>query len=216
MSIHINILDEARKKILPLLKFSSAEGFYLAGGTGIALQIGHRDSIDFDFFKEGSYDTSKLLNTITEVFRLHKIIITQQEKNTLTCLIDDSISLSFFGYNHSLLEPLIKTDYFSIASITDIACMKFSAITSRWLEKDYVDIYFILQRIKLKTLLAQCEVKYPMLDTNLILKSLVYFEDITEEPILFKEGNEVSFEDLKKNLKIIVKDYFLDNLITAL
>ena len=55
-SIHWNILDEKRKNILPLLKtFSIDEGFYLAGGTGLALQIGHRDSIDFDFFKKGDF-----------------------------------------------------------------------------------------------------------------------------------------------------------------
>ena len=208
MKIHFTILDDARLKILPLFKNFSNEGFYLAGGTGLALQIGHRDSIDFDFFKEDDYDTEFFIKKLINIFNSHKVVITQQEKNTISCLIDDTISLSFFKSPYILLQPFIETDYFNIASIADIGCMKFSAITSRWLEKDYVDLYFILQSIPLQMLLIDCNKKYPMLDTNLILKSLVYFDDILEEPIFFKEGHNVSFETIKIFLQKIVTDYF--------
>ncbi len=207
MNLHLNILDKERLAILPLLENFSSDRFYLAGGTGLALQIGHRDSIDFDFFKEGDFDTNILIEKISLVFSTHKLIITQQEKNTVSCLIDDSIQISFFGYHHPLLEPLVETDYFNIASIIDIGCMKFSAITSRYLEKDYVDLYFILQNIPLSNLLKSFTQKYPIFDETLILKSLVYFDDILEEPILFKEEHNVSFEIIKAFLKETVKDY---------
>jgi len=207
MDLHISILDDKRRAILPLFKSFSNDGFYLAGGTGLALQIGHRDSIDFDFFKEGDFDTAILIEKIFSVFTSHKIIITQQEKNTISCLVDDTISLSFFGYRHTFLQPPFKTDYFDLASIIDIGCMKLSAITSRWVEKDYVDLYFILQNIPLTELLENFLEKYPNFDKTLILKSLVYFDDILEEPILFKEGHKVSFETIKIFLQKTVKDY---------
>jgi hypothetical protein len=207
MNLHLNILDDKRREILPLFANFSSEGFYLAGGTGLALLIGHRDSVDFDFFKEGDFDTSLLIEKINSVFSSHKISITQQEKNTVSCLIDDSIQLSFFGYRHKLLYPLIKYDYFDIASVVDIGCMKLSAITGRYMEKDYVDLYFILQNLSISELLDNFIKKYPNFDKTLILKSIVYFDDIAPEPILFKEGHDVSFETIKVFLQKIVKEY---------
>ena len=207
MELHWNILDDKRRAILPLLKNFSDDKFYLAGGTGLALQIGHRDSIDFDFFKEGDFDTTFLIEKISAIFASHKLTITQQEKNTVSCLIDDSMQLSFFGYHHSLLFPLIKTDYFDIASIIDIGCMKLSAVTSRHMEKDYIDLHFILQNIPLFELLENFVKKYPNFDKTLILKSLVYFDDVLKEQILFKEGHDVLFETIKTFLQKTVKEY---------
>jgi len=209
MNLHLNILDDKRREILPFFKNFSEDGFYLAGGTGLALQIGHRDSIDFDFFKEGDFDTALLVEKINTIFISHKLSITQQERNTVSCLIDDSIQISFFGYRHKLLYPLIKNDYLDVASIIDIGCMKLSAITSRYVEKDYVDLYFILQNISISELLENFIKKYPNFDKALILKSLIYFDDITPEPILFKEGHDVSFETIKVFLQKTVKKYLL-------
>ena len=102
-----------------------------------------------------------------------------------------------------------KSDYFNIASIIDIGCMKLSAITSRHLEKDYIDLYFILQRISISELLENFIKKYTNIDRTLILKSLVYFDDIVEEPILFKENNNVSLEKIKNFLQKTVKEHLL-------
>ncbi len=208
MKLHIDILDSVRQAILPLFQSFSDDGFYLAGGTGLALQVGHRDSVDFDFFKEGDYDTGILAEKLTLLFKEHNFVITQEEKNTLSCVIDKSIQLSFFGYKQTLLQPPIKTVYFNIASIDDIGCMKLVAITSRSVEKDYVDLYFILQTKYLSKLLDSCTKKYPTLDSGLILKSLVYFDDVLHESIMFKEGHKVSFETIKSFLQKTVKDYF--------
>ena len=153
MKIHWDILDNKRKSILPLFKHFKDEEFYLAGGTGLALQLGHRDSIDFDFFKNGDYDTANLIKKTESIFKNHELSITQHEKNTVSCVIDDTIKLSFFGYNYELIELLNNTEYFDIASIEDIACMKLTAIMSRAVEKDYVDLYFIMQKISLDDLL---------------------------------------------------------------
>lgn len=198
MEIHWNILDNKRKSILPLFKHFEDEGFYLAGGTGLALQIGHRDSIDFDFFKDGDYDTVALIQKLESVFKNHKLAITQQEKNTVSCLIDDTIQISFFSYPYELQRPLVSTEYFKIASIEDIACMKLSAIIGRAVEKDYVDLYFILQNNSLDDLLDCCRKKYRSIDDMMILKSLLFFEDVQKEHILFKKGHKVSLKQMQK------------------
>lgn len=203
-----DILDENRKKILPLFNTFKSD-FYLAGGTALALQLGHRDSIDFDFFTDKSFSTSELYETIEKAFKNHGILKIQDKKDTLTVSIDDSIKISIFTYPYKLIKPLIETEYFQISSIEDIGCMKLSAITSRMVEKDYVDLYFILQKASLSDLLDLAKEKFPSIDTNLVLKSLVYFDDITNEPIVYKHNHEIDFELIKKSLEETVKNYLL-------
>ncbi len=209
-TLHWDILDDARQALLPLLKkVAEKESFYLAGGTGLALQLGHRDSIDFDFFTRSEFDTRSLVSELEGIFTGHSISITQEEKNTLSCLIDQSIQCSFFTYDYPHIHPLIESEYFPLASIEDIGCMKFSAITSRSVEKDYVDLYVILKQIPLTDLLALSKEKHPSLDEALILKSLVYFDDVLQEPILFKEGHDVAFTTIKTYLQGVVAQYFI-------
>ncbi len=199
-----NILDEKRLALLPLFKTFKSD-FYLGGGTALALQIGHRDSLDFDFFKEGGIDTKRLFDDLKEVFKRHGVLKTQEDYNTLSVIIDDSIKLSFFGYKHKLIDGVVDEENLKLASIRDIACMKLSAITGRASNKDYVDIYYILQHIKLEDLLEKTSEKISDLDRNLILKSLVYFKDINIEPIMFKNNNSVSLKEIETFLEKEVK-----------
>jgi len=199
-----NILDKKRLDVLPLLD-SFKKDFYLAGGTSLALQIGHRDSIDFDFFSEKDINTKKLFERLRDVFKGHALLKIQEESNTLTVLIDDTIKISFFTYKYDLVGKTIKDENLTLASIEDIGCMKLSAITGRATNKDYIDLYFILKKIPLRDLLMKAHEKYPELERNLILKSLVYFEDITSEKILFKNKCDIQFEEVKDKLKSEVK-----------
>jgi predicted nucleotidyltransferase component of viral defense system len=202
--MYYEILDEKRKNILPVLgEFKSS--FYLAGGTALALQIGHRDSIDFDFFTEKQIDTQKLFETLRGIFKDHVLTKIQEETNTLSVIVDESIKLSFFTYSYPLLNNVIEEEYLRVASVEDIACMKLSAVTGRASNKDYIDLYYILQNTSLLHLLEIAEKKFSSLDANLILKSLVYFDDISHEPILFKEGKEIPFETVKTFLETEVK-----------
>ncbi len=93
-----NILDKKRKSILPLFEPLKNE-FYLAGGTALALQIGHRDSIDFDFFSDKDFDTKELFEKLEKIFSAYKIKKVQDEKNTLTIVVDDNVRLSFLHIN---------------------------------------------------------------------------------------------------------------------
>jgi hypothetical protein len=195
----LNILDKKRLNALPALK-EFKKDFYLAGGTGLALQLGHRDSIDFDFFCENDFDTKVVFKRIKDIFSEKEIVKIQDEKNTLTVIIDGDIKISFFSYKYKMIDKIVDTEYLGIASIRDIACMKFSAITSRSTSKDYVDLYFILKKFNLKDLLADLRKKMPEIDTNLVLKSIAYFDDIEKERIKYKNNNNVDFKNIREFL----------------
>ena len=139
--MHYEILDDKRRALLPLLA-TFRERFYLAGGTALALQLGHRDSIDFDFFTQDSFDTAKLFAECETVFAGHTLQKIQEETSTLGILVD-GVQISFLGYPYPLVRPLIRDEHLSLASLEDIACMKCSAITSRSTLKDYVDLHVL-------------------------------------------------------------------------
>lgn len=200
-----DILDEKRLAILPLLK-DLKKDFYLAGGTALALQIGHRDSVDFDFFSQDDVDTKKLFEYLQKIFQGHHLHKIQEEANTLTVLVDSSIKISFFAHAAKLVKEVVEEESLSLASMEDIACMKLSAITSRATSKDYIDIYFLLRHVSLSGMLEFLRIKYPELETNLVLKSLVYFDDVTLEKIRFKHDHEVAFEVVQDALRSAVKN----------
>lgn len=199
-----DILDKKRLAVLGLFE-SLKKDFYLGGGTALALQIGHRDSFDFDFFSQKDINTKELFERLRQIFKGHKLVKIQEQSNTLTILLDDAIKLSFFTYKYKLIRQTINDKNLSLASLEDIGCMKLSAVTGRASNRDYIDLYFILKHISLADLLNKAHIKYPELERNLILKSLVYFEDITQEKILFKNNNDIPFEKVKDRLRDEVK-----------
>lgn len=201
------ILDKERRDILPTLAEIAGDQFYLAGGTALALLLGHRDSIDFDFFTEHDFDYRELVSKIENHFKGSRINFLRSEPDTVTVFINEVIKLSFFRYNYRLLEPTILQDGLRLASLADIACMKLSAILSRSLEKDFVDIHRILKEIPLSNLIKQCQIKFPTIDPQLILKSLVYFDDIKQEEIKFTNNNIISFDTVKQDLVAKVREY---------
>jgi len=205
--INTSILDEKRQSHLPALARVSTD-FYLAGGTALALQLGHRDSIDFDFFHKGDIDTTIIFSTLEKEFSHVPIIKTQEAVNTLSVTIDNGIRVSFFGYRYPLLKPTIPFTGLQIAHPLDIGCMKLSAITSRASIKDYVDLYYILQDISLAGLLEACHKKLPTLDTALLLKSIVYTDDLVKEPIMFKPGFEITIPEIERFMKDQVTSYW--------
>jgi len=204
LGMFYDILDAKRVEILPL--FQSFKGtFYLAGGTGLALQFGHRDSRDFDFFTADHFETDVFYNGLRELLGDRSIVKTLEEKDSLSVVIDEEIRLSFFRYPYALLNPTIDEEHMRIASIEDIACMKLSAIVSRATWKDYIDLYFILQQCSLKDVLKNVAKKMPDLDQNLILKSLVYFADVADENIIFKNNFDVPRKTVETFLEERVK-----------
>ena len=197
------------KKITSLLaKISETEisnKFYLAGGTALALQIGHRQSIDLDWFSAKIFKNSDLKKALSKI---DKIEIIGEETGTLH-LIMAGVKLSFLFYPHPLLFPVwqIKAGI-KVTDERDIACMKLDAISSRGAKKDFIDLYFLLKKYSLEELLSLFDKKYKKIKYNRlhILKSLTYFQDAEKEPVP-KMIEKISWRLVKEHLKKEVKNY---------
>jgi hypothetical protein len=156
--------------------------FVLYGGTAIALHLGHRESVDFDFFGNKSLDPAKLVPAIPF---LAGAIVTQREPNTFSCTVDRGgvIKLSFFGLPGfpRLSPPLVVPDNgLQVASLLDLAGTKASVVQMRAEAKDYIDIDALLTdgRIDLPTALAAGRAIYgTSFNPQSTLKALCYFED---------------------------------------
>jgi len=141
--------------------------------------LGHRKSIDLDFFSS-SFPKFEIL--VAELKTLNPKVI-NQDKGTLDLYID-GVKVSFLEYKYPLVGDFLEFDQVKVASLEDIACMKLSAISSRGSKKDFIDLYFILQKFSLGELLDLFEKKFKGVDYQMshILKSLVYFEEAEKQP----------------------------------
>ena len=203
--LYLNILDKKRKEILPILK-KFKDRFYLAGGTGLALQLGHRDSIDFDYFTDKDFNSEDLLREVKELFGDYTVELVQAGNKTLNIVVEGSIKISFFCIRERRLKPLLDSDYFYIADLDDIACMKITALL-RAEFKDYVDLYYIFKQKTLKEVLDNCKMKYDGFDEIVYLKALVSFEDIHFTEMLFERGKQIKLKEIKKDFDKKVKEY---------
>jgi len=204
--MHEEVLDKKTKSLLNEIgKTKVSRRFYLAGGTALALQIGHRKSIDLDWFSKQDFSNKDLKNQIRII---GKMKIDEEEKDTLNCSLD-GIRLSFFKYPYRTLFPFVKySKYIQLADLRDIACMKIDAVSSRGDKKDFIDIYFLLKKISLREVLNLFDKKYKEIKYNKlhILKSLTYFKDAERQPmpVMLKK---ISWKSVKKEIIKKAKDY---------
>lgn len=190
------ILDKKRIGLLKKLGFIEKYGFYLAGGTALALRIGHRDSLDFDFYTEKKFDSQKLREEFDKRFeKVQEIYIAE---GTLGLEVD-GIGVSFFKYPYPLIRPLEKMESIYLASKEDIAAMKIIAISQRGKRRDFIDIYFLLTEFGLKKIIEFIKEKYPMFNIYVGLQGLVYFKDADEDPEKgrFRLLKQVQWEGMK-------------------
>ena len=205
VKFHFEILDEQRKKLLPLFR-KFKDRFYLAGGTGLALQLVHRDSIDFDFFTPEEFSAEALLREVRRVFSGHDIEVVQAGNMTLNLIIDQDIKASFFCVKDKLIKPTHDLGDINVASISDIACMKMAALT-RAQFKDYVDLYYIFKQSPLDEVAGNCRKKYHAFEELVYLKALTSFDDISKTDILFIKGKKISIEEIQKDFFRRVREY---------
>lgn len=213
--MHTETLPRGSRQTLDWLDRLSApalRNWILAGGTGLALQIGHRISEDFDFFRTDDMDARAL----HDVFKAYGAYETLQEaEHTLTVRLDRT-KLSFFCVRDPFLFGSLPYRFFTIADITDIALMKIAAISGRGSRKDFIDLFFILSgppflaeksgglsreassaakeamedkpqsaSLFLRQILELTIKKYGASRANRyhLLKSLTYFDDAEREPM---------------------------------
>jgi predicted nucleotidyltransferase component of viral defense system len=185
------VLPGNTKAILALLEKSEIiKKAYLAGGTALALQLGHRISYDLDFFTQEEFDEQMLL---PEIEKISDFQLDQIAWRTILGKFKD-VKFSIFYYKYPLLYTAKKFGVINITDIHDIAAMKIAAIASRGTKRDFVDIYFICKEtVSLLDAIQLYDKKYKNLATTKIhiMKSLVYFEDAEpqEMPEMLKEAS---------------------------
>jgi hypothetical protein len=202
-NLHTEILPEQQKVLFDILSEQSwIAPFYLAGGTALALQSAHRQSVDFDFFTKEDFDNR---NIIENLCNWGKFELFNEARNTINALLND-VRISFFKYKYPLLNRHIKYKNISIAGPEDIALMKLEAISGRGSKKDFIDLYFLLCEFSLSELFEKYPLKYGIEISNHyhMLKSLTYFEDAEHEPMpLMLE--KVLWEQVKNTIADEVK-----------
>jgi len=170
------VLSWNQKKILKNISFLQKYGFYLAGGTALALHFGHRTSKDLDFYTKEHFDSLKLIGEFQKVFK-KDLKEPKRAEDTLWLKIKNT-DLSFFRYPYSLIRPLTSYQSVDLASPEDIIAMKIEAIITRGLKRDFVDIYFAIKRYGVKGILNFFKEKYPeVFNEYNCITALTYFED---------------------------------------
>ncbi len=182
---------ELVKKIQTIPEFKE---LLLVGGTGLALQLGHRKSIDIDLFGriENSENIVEKLKKIGDL----KIISTSQ---TINIFFLDNIKVDIVNYYYEWLHNPIIYENIKIASIKDISAMKLSAITNRGSKKDFIDLFFLLKKFTLKEMMKFYLKKYSEGNEFIVLKSLGYFNDAEEEPMPFM-FEKIEWKDIKEKI----------------
>ena len=184
-------------KLLELLRFISDsqvfKDFILVGGTSLALQIGHRNSVDIDMFGKCIIDVDEFIG---ELSKFGKVEIINKTKNILMVLVDN-VKVDFVNYRYSLLEDFTIIENIRISSKKDIAAMKLNAISGRGSKKDFIDLYFLLKEFSLDEMIHFYDQKYEEGTYFMVLKSLTHFEeaDLQESPEVFLDFN---WENAKK------------------
>lgn len=152
----------------------------LVGGTALALQYGHRQSIDLDFFGDFRCEQEETQEILSKYGKVEVLKETQR----IRIYSVDGIKVDFV-YNscYPWLAEIVLEDGIRLASTKDIAAMKINAIEGRGTRKDFVDIYFLLQHYSLKEILEFYKAKYPNYSDFRALMSLTYFEDAEVQPM---------------------------------
>ena len=183
--MHERALPPGSRKLLDTLKHLSRpalRGWTLAGGTGLALRVGHRFSDDFDFFRTDDMDRRELYDALSFAGEIETL---QQGEKTLSVLLS-GVKLSFFHVGDPFLFTSTPYSFFRIADARDIALMKLTAIANRGSRKDFIDLFTILQSgPALQEYLDLLPRKYGTGRTNAyqVLISLTYFDDAEGEPM---------------------------------
>lgn len=190
------LLPDTLRAIKLVAQIEELKNAYLAGGTALALQIGHRISVDLDFFTQEKFNEDTLSS---KLIASTKFVQEGATEGTVWGRIGET-RFSMFHYQYPLLEPTAFFENIQIASPTDIAAMKIHAIEGRGIKRDFIDIYFLAKMYTLEDMLGFYQKKYSVEKNHLyaVLRSLDYFEDAEQESEMPKMLIEVDWERVKE------------------
>lgn len=176
-------LETVESSTLELLKklqrLSVLEQTRLVGGTALALQLGHRKSIDLDFFGTVDCEAEYLRESIAGIASLTIL----KESPHIHIYIVDGIKVDIVNYKYPWLDDVVLEQGLRLASVSDIAAMKITAIIGRGTKKDFIDIAFLLHHFSLEEILHFYAAKYNDSSVFMAMKSLAYFDDAEADPM---------------------------------
>jgi Nucleotidyl transferase AbiEii toxin, Type IV TA system len=195
--------------VLELLKSLQSKdylkGFYLTGGTALSLYLGHRKSVDIDLFSNFGFDVTRLLENINQDFRFRLLY---SSANTLIGSIDN-VKTDIIAHRYPYIKEPVNCDNYFILSEEDIIAMKLNAImTSGQRIKDFIDIYFLLEKYNIASMVKFYKSKYNQENDALVLKSLIYFDEVdnSDWPVLINNPG-LKWAEIKKRLEDVVIRY---------
>jgi len=181
--------------------------FYLAGGTALALRLGHRVSVDLDFFSE----TDELLDDsraeIAVALRKRRVVHVLEDVVGNLLLEIEGYHVGFFGYGYPLLEPPDEIVGVRVGSLADVGLMKLDAIADRGARRDFYDAYFISRQLPLDRLLDQSPIKYPYARGfgMMVLEGMVDFDRADQQapvetipPVAWEAIKEFFVQELRR------------------
>lgn len=188
--------QDAQTALAVLGKSNILRDGYLAGGTALALQMGHRQSVDFDFFSDKAFDALEMSRSLQALGSFKEDAV---EKNTLLGTFN-SVKYSYFYYPYPTIQATTKHAGVSIAHIHDIAAMKLVAITDRNTKKDFIDLYTLVNHgVSIDQMFSLYDKKYHVFEANIftLIKSMTFFidADTDDMPQMLVP---VSWEEVKK------------------
>lgn len=199
---HPEVLTQEAKDIISILSEILPSHFYMAGGTSLALQIGHRISIDFDFFTQNQWSEMQSIELIESMKINGNIEILENKEDTMHVRFKH-VLLSFFYYPYKLLSPTLSWHNIQLAQCEDIAAMKLNALIRRGSKKDFIDMFFLSQKLGLKKIFDLSLNKFSSFPSFYLqaARALVFFEDAEREP-LPKMLIKTNWYDLKHYFEI--------------
>lgn len=197
------ILPDTLELLRRLSASTEMQGMRLVGGTSLALQYGHRQSVDLDFFGAPAVSQDEFISMLE---RLGSYRLRNRTGNILQ-LVAGGVMVDIVDYHqYPWVDMPVVEEGITLASPRDIAAMKINAVEGRGSRKDFIDIYFLLQHYTLEELLAFYSRKYPNYSIFRALLSLTYFDDAEKEsmPKMFVPTD---WEEMKRSIMLAVNDY---------
>ena len=197
--MHDEILTKEQVELLPLIKTFSKD-FGLVGGTAVALHLGHRESIDFDMFSYEPFNNFNIKRKILQKAKIGEIIVNKKQEYTI---LINGVKMTFFHYPFKISYSKKFDNIIKLPDLLTLAAMKAYALGMRAKWKDYVDLYFIMEKYKgpKKIIKKAQEVFEKEFNEKIFRTQLVYFNDINySEKIEYLSGFEKDDKIIKKKL----------------
>ncbi|MBR1667090.1 MAG: nucleotidyl transferase AbiEii/AbiGii toxin family protein [Bacteroidaceae bacterium] len=174
------VLPDTLELLRILMRQPILNDMRLVGGTALALQYGHRRSIDLDFFGHTTEDADELTEALKEC--VHHLVRGSYTKRIKAYMLND-VKVDIVNYDYEWIDEPVIEDGIRLASPKDIAAMKVNAVIGRGTKKDFIDIFFLLQHFSFEDIMNFYFEKYPDGSEYRALLSMTYFADADPQPM---------------------------------